>query len=63
MTADDAVEPARRRPRRRPIVPVHYEGWSHFQGDQQSARRTFAAAGLDERVRWATPGSPMPIEC
>ncbi|MET0324943.1 MAG: MBL fold metallo-hydrolase [Ilumatobacteraceae bacterium] len=62
MTADDAVDllATGRAPT---IVPVHYEGWSHFQGDQQSARRTFAAAGLDERVRWATPGSALPIEC
>lgn len=62
MTADDAVEllATIRAPA---VIPVHYEGWAHFQQDRASIERAFTRADLGGRVRWATPGEPMPVEC
>jgi L-ascorbate metabolism protein UlaG (beta-lactamase superfamily) len=38
------------------IVPVHYEGWTHFRQSRAEAERVFSAAGLEERVRWLEAG-------
>jgi len=62
MTAADAAELLTASPATT-IVPVHYEGWSHFQGDQAGSRATFDAAGLGTRVRWATPGDALELDC
>lgn len=62
MTTADAVElltpikPAT-------IVPVHYDGWSHFRkscGDAERALDT-ATEGLRTAVRWLDPGVPFTI--
>jgi L-ascorbate metabolism protein UlaG (beta-lactamase superfamily) len=38
------------------IVPVHYDGWTHFRQPRAEAERVFAEAGLADRVRWLTAG-------
>lgn len=45
------------------IIPVHYDGWSHFVEPRASAERAFANAppGIRERVRWLVPGEPATI--
>jgi L-ascorbate metabolism protein UlaG (beta-lactamase superfamily) len=45
------------------IVPVHYDGWSHFRQPVDDARRALAAAVEPVRssVRWAAPGEPLVI--
>ena len=43
------------------ILPVHYEGWAHFTESRQDIARTFAAAGLERRLRWLEPGCPLAI--
>ena len=51
MTGRDAARlVARIRPRR--IVPVHYEGWSHFH----EGRAEIAAAFPADALTWLTPG-------
>lgn len=51
MTGQDAVRLCRRiRPRR--IVPVHYEGWSHFH----EGRAEITAAFSPDTLTWLTPG-------
>ena len=57
MTADDAVELCRLS-RPRTVVPVHYEGWSHFQQGRAAIervvrRRRSRGAGLLGRSRHA----------
>jgi L-ascorbate metabolism protein UlaG (beta-lactamase superfamily) len=57
MTARDAVElcglihP-------RTIIPIHYEGWKHFQEDREAIEREFARAPEDirQRIRWLPIG-------
>ncbi len=57
LTADDAVELCRL-VRPRTIVPVHYEGWSHFSQGRETVEQAFAGApdGLGARVHWLPLG-------
>jgi L-ascorbate metabolism protein UlaG (beta-lactamase superfamily) len=48
MTANDAVELCGvLRPRT--VIPVHYEGWSHFRQGREEIERAFAGAPADTR--------------
>ena len=51
MNSADAAELVRRTDPR-VVVPVHYEGWSHFSEPEEHAR-----AALPDAV-WLTPGRP-----
>ncbi|MEU9170520.1 MBL fold metallo-hydrolase [Streptomyces sp. NPDC048420] len=46
------------------VLPVHYEGWSHFQEGREAveAELGHAPAGLRTRFRWLTPGTPLGVE-
>jgi hypothetical protein len=55
MTAADALQ-ATHAFSRAPIVPVHFEGWTHFSESRQDIDRAFTAAGLESRLRWLDPG-------
>lgn len=57
MTAEEGVEVARLF-RNATIVPLHFEGWAHFTESRETIARTFAAVGLDARLRWLEPGAP-----
>jgi len=59
MTAAEAVELCRLiRPRT--VIPVHYEGWSHFREGREEAEQAFAQAPeLD--VRWLPAGEPVEL--
>jgi len=62
MTARDGVELCQQiRPRT--TIPVHYEGWSHFQQGRDVIAAEFASAPDDVRqaVRWATIGTPLDV--
>ena len=38
----------------RMLVPIHFEGWSHFSEDRAAAEKTFAEAGV--ATRWLPRG-------
>ncbi|MET9315930.1 MBL fold metallo-hydrolase [Kribbella sp. NPDC003505] len=40
----------------RTVVPVHYEGWSHFRQGRDGIEQAFAAAGPE--LTWLDPGTP-----
>ncbi len=40
------------------VVPIHYDGWTHFHETRAATESAFADAGLTGRVRWLTPGVP-----
>jgi L-ascorbate metabolism protein UlaG (beta-lactamase superfamily) len=42
------------------IVPVHYDGWSHFHEQRAAAEDGFRAAPpeLRDRIRWLEQGQP-----
>jgi L-ascorbate metabolism protein UlaG (beta-lactamase superfamily) len=57
MTATEAVELCRLiQPRTG--IPIHYEGWKHFQEDREAIERELADAPEDtrERIRWLPIG-------
>ncbi|WP_423461843.1 MBL fold metallo-hydrolase [Promicromonospora sp. MS192] len=61
MGARDAVELVRLL-RPASVVPVHYEGWSHFrQGREDLVTALGDAPDVDEKVRWATLGEPLEL--
>ncbi|MCO1656371.1 MBL fold metallo-hydrolase [Pseudonocardia humida] len=63
MTARDAVRLCEvLRPRA--VVPVHYEGWSHFAQGRRAAEEQFARAPreLRDALRWLDPGVPTDPE-
>ncbi|HZM29023.1 MAG TPA: MBL fold metallo-hydrolase [Acidimicrobiales bacterium] len=61
MTAHDAVELVREL-RPRTVVPVHYEGWSHFTEGEEGIARELAAAPGDVRARFRMVARGTPVE-
>jgi len=57
MTATEAVEAARAFGDAI-VVPVHFEGWTHFSESAADVTRAFSDAGLERRLRWLEPGRP-----
>lgn len=45
------------------IVPIHYEGWSHFTEGRSEIEQAFAAAGLEPRLHFLPFGQPIPFDC
>jgi L-ascorbate metabolism protein UlaG (beta-lactamase superfamily) len=63
MTAEQAVELcAVVRPRT--AIPIHYEGWQHFQQGREEIERAFADAPEDirRRIRWLPLGTPTTVD-
>jgi len=63
MTARDAVELCRQLAPET-VIPVHYEGWSHFHQQREAIEKELAAAPADivRRFSWAPLGEPIDIE-
>jgi L-ascorbate metabolism protein UlaG (beta-lactamase superfamily) len=63
MTARDAVELCRL-VRPHTVVPVHYEGWKHFQEPRVAAEHEFANAPdeVQSSIRWLPIGTPTDLE-
>jgi L-ascorbate metabolism protein UlaG (beta-lactamase superfamily) len=57
MTPRKAVE-LMKAMRPRAAIPIHYEGWHHFQQSVPQIRHEFAAAPPDirDRIKWLEPG-------
>jgi L-ascorbate metabolism protein UlaG (beta-lactamase superfamily) len=49
--------------RPRTVLPVHYEGWSHFREGRNAIEEAFAAApaGVRDSLRWLPLGMPARI--
>ncbi len=60
MHAEDGVRAARALAPRH-IIPVHYEGWSHFIEPRARVEAGFEQAGLVDRVRWLPLGKPLEL--
>lgn len=46
----------------RTVIPIHYEGWSHFREPRAEIERAFALAGLSDRLRWLPMGVSTAVE-
>ncbi|NMN98876.1 MBL fold metallo-hydrolase [Antrihabitans stalactiti] len=60
MNAAEAVRVAREFDLKT-ILPVHYEGWTHFRQGRDVAEAEFADAGIGDRVHWLVAGEPLHI--
>jgi L-ascorbate metabolism protein UlaG (beta-lactamase superfamily) len=45
----------------RAIVPVHFEGWTHFTRGAQALRGAFAGNQLTDRLALAEPGAAVSV--
>jgi L-ascorbate metabolism protein UlaG (beta-lactamase superfamily) len=43
------------------VIPIHYEGWSHFHQGNERARNAFDASAISSRVRWLPLGKPAEV--
>ncbi|MFL6158788.1 MAG: MBL fold metallo-hydrolase, partial [Marmoricola sp.] len=43
------------------VVPVHYEGWSHFSQGRAPAEAVLAAGPYADRVTWLDPGEAVTL--
>lgn len=43
------------------VIPVHYEGWSHFQQGRGPAEQVLAASPYAERITWLDPGAATTV--
>jgi hypothetical protein len=60
MTAGDALQAAGAF-LEATLVPVHFEGWTHFSESRADVMRAFASASLERRLRWLEPGKPTAL--
>ena len=44
------------------VIPVHYEGWSHFQQDRPAAEPVLARSRYADRITWLDPGRSVDLE-
>ena len=64
MTATDAVRVCRLM-KPRTLIPIHYEGWGHFQEHRAAVESAFAMEPLEVRrsLRWLDIGRRTAIAC
>lgn len=60
FSAADAVTLARAWPRTT-IIPLHFEGWTHFTQGEREIKAAFDAAGLGNRLRWFPAGEAVSV--
>jgi len=46
----------------RTMIPIHYEGWSHFREPKAEAEKHFRAVEISEKVQWLPLGVPVNVE-
>lgn len=61
MDTNDAIETAQAFPDA-VIVPVHYEGWTHFRQNGTDLQKSFDALGFGSRLRLLTLGQVTQVE-
>lgn len=44
------------------VIPIHFEGWTHFSQGRDAARQEFERTGIGEQVRWLELGEPTQVE-
>jgi L-ascorbate metabolism protein UlaG (beta-lactamase superfamily) len=64
MTATDAIRICRLM-KPRTLIPIHYEGWGHFQEHRDAVEAGFALQPPEVRrsVRWLDIGQRTAIAC
>ncbi len=60
MSGEDAARAARAL-NIRTLIPIHYEGWTHYRESRDEINRAFVQAGIDQ-VIWLQPGRAQVID-
>lgn len=47
----------------RTVIPVHYEGWSHFSQGRSGVEEAFASSAVRDSLTWLIPGVATTITC
>lgn len=55
MNAEEAVELFELLDPKR-VVPIHYEGWAHFQQGREAAQEIFDRSAFADKIKWLEPG-------
>jgi L-ascorbate metabolism protein UlaG (beta-lactamase superfamily) len=61
FSTEDAIALANAWPRVA-IVPLHFEGWTHFSEGRAELTAAFDVAGKSTRLHWLPPGRPIRLE-
>ena len=43
------------------VIPVHFEGWTHFRESRHEIEQAFEQAGITDRVRWPPAGEAIQL--
>jgi L-ascorbate metabolism protein UlaG (beta-lactamase superfamily) len=46
----------------RMVIPIHYEGWKHFQETGAAAAKVFEASDIKDKIRWLPLGKAVEVE-
>ena len=46
----------------RTVIPIHYEGWKHFQETGAAAAKIFEASGIKDKILWLPLGKAIEME-
>jgi L-ascorbate metabolism protein UlaG (beta-lactamase superfamily) len=44
------------------VIPIHYDGWTHFSQGRAEIESAFAEAGLADRLDWLPAGEPREFQ-
>jgi hypothetical protein len=44
------------------VIPVHYEGWSHFLQGRGPAEQVLATSSYADRITWLDPGEDVTVQ-
>lgn len=61
FTGEEGVNAARAFPDA-VIMPLHYEGWTHFSESRTEIDSAFESAGIKERLLWPEPGVTISLK-
>jgi L-ascorbate metabolism protein UlaG (beta-lactamase superfamily) len=60
MDSNDAIDTANAFPEAT-IIPIHFEGWSHYSESKEMLIQSFGALGIIERLRILPPGKAVEL--
>jgi L-ascorbate metabolism protein UlaG (beta-lactamase superfamily) len=46
----------------RTVIPIHYEGWKHFQETGADAEKVFEASDIKDKIQWLALGKSTEVE-
>jgi L-ascorbate metabolism protein UlaG (beta-lactamase superfamily) len=62
LTSAEAAQFARMLGEAATIIPIHYDGWTHYTEGRDGIEQAFAAAGLEKQLRFLPSGQPVSID-